>query len=217
MSVSDLSVCSSPSSTLPQTHLLSIFSLSSHMLSTHVVSIGSSNLCQDTESLSSIKELPSFHSQSLSTLHTLFPCLPLIPCSLPHPLFDISLAISYAHLLCLSVSLVTFSLHLFPLYLPLSHQHWSLKAWMELIIIRRKKKTKQKQTKHWAWFLSKMIQPWNMMDCSLRALQPWENLVWEDYCDTNIHLINFSALNVSGCEHLHQQNAFDVKCKWICR
>lgn len=38
-----------------------------------------------------------------------------------------------------------------------------------------------------------------------------------DYYDTDAHLINFSVLNVSGCERGHQQPALGLKCKSICR
>lgn len=77
--------------------LSSSLSVKSHMLSTHIVTIWSSNICQDTESLPSIKDLPPSHSQSfsLSTWHKLLPCRPLIPCSLRRPLFDLALAITH--------------------------------------------------------------------------------------------------------------------------
>lgn len=60
-------------------------------------------------------------SLPISLYLTLFHCLPLILCSLPCLLFDLSLVFTCSHTLCISISLITLCLNLFPLSLPLSH------------------------------------------------------------------------------------------------
>lgn len=50
------------------------------------------------------------------------------------------------------------------------------------------------------------------IECDLHVAKPHDS-VRQDYCDTNVHLINFNALTAVDREHLHQQNAFVVKYK----
>lgn len=103
--------------------LSSSLSVKSHMLSTHIVTIWSSNICQDTESLPSIKDLPPSHSQSfsLSTWHKL-----LVVLSSRAPYLVLSLTSLWPSHTCLLVPLITFFLRLFPLSLTLALQFFNL-------------------------------------------------------------------------------------------